>query len=274
MKDNNKSEILWHYTDFCAFNGILMNGELWLGNVRNMNDSKEMIYFIDTVVKDGVKEKLLKSNNEEKIKDLEIIINNQKQKRLDKVTLAACFSANEDEASQWDRYANNGEGVSIGFNKELFEKVIDGNYMWIQKVNYEKKSDDNHFVDDLYNYIIGDKIKLESNKVDELFDKIWTYAAAYKHPSFKLEGETRLMTLPNVDENIEYKAFHTRIKKYYILKIRDLCNKKKIKFSDLIEKIIIGPKSKQNYNVLKEYLINIGLSDLKDKIFNSNCPLQ
>ena len=54
-----EKEILWHYTDYTAFDGILANGEIWLGNVRNMNDAEEMLYFIDTVVKDGVKKKLI-----------------------------------------------------------------------------------------------------------------------------------------------------------------------------------------------------------------------
>lgn len=239
-----------------------------------MNDAEEMLYFIDTVVKDGVKRKLIENNKEDEFQKLEKLVNDQKNKRKDKVILAVCFSSNEDEASQWDRYAKNGEGVSIGFNKELFEKVIDGNYLWIQKVSYEESDENNFFVDNLYNYITeGKTINFDEN-IDELFDKIWTYSAAYKHPSFKLEGETRLMTLPNVEENIEFKVFQNHIKKYFILRIKDLCNNKKVKYTDLIEKIIIGPKSKQNYNVLKEFLIDRGLGDLKDRISNSQCPLQ
>ena len=269
-----EKEILWHYTDYTAFDGILANGEIWLGNVRNMNDAEEMLYFIDTVVKDGVKKKLIESENVNKFNELEKIVNAQKQKRKDKVTLAACFSSYEDEASQWDRYAKNGEGVSIGFNKELFEKVIEGNHLRIQKVSYEEKEENNKFIDELYQYLLTGKTISYEDNIDELFDKIWTYSAAYKHPSFKLESETRLMTLPNVEENIEFKVFQKHIKKYYIFKIKEACEKKNIKFTDLIEKIIIGPKSKQNYNVLKEYLISKGLQDLKDRIENSSCPLQ
>lgn len=274
MREENKKEILWHYTDFCAFDGILSNGEIWLGNVRNMNDAEEMLYFIDTVVKDGVKKKLIDSNRVDKFTDLEKIVKNQKQKRKNNVALAACFSSYEDEASQWDRYAKNGEGVSIGFNKELFEKVIDGKPLWIQKVSYEEKEDNNQFIENLYEYILTGKTIDFGDNIDELFNKIWTCSAAYKHPSFKLESETRLMTLPNVEENIEYKVFQKHIKKYYILKIKELCEEKNVKFTDLVEKIIIGPKSKQNYNVLREYLISKGLGELKDRISNSQCPLQ
>lgn len=270
----NKKEILWHYTDYVAYNGILSNGEIWLGNVRNMNDAEEMFFFIDKVVKDGVKNRLIENDKEEELKKLEKIIKEQKNKRKGKVILAACFSSNEDEASQWDRYAKNGAGVAIGFNRELFEKIIEDMNLWIQKVCYDKNSDDDEFVDNLYNYVVNGSTNEYGEDIDKLFDKIWTYSASYKHPSFKLEGETRLMTLPTVSDNIEYKVFRDHIKKYYILRIKELCASKNIKYSDLVEKIIIGPKSKQNINVLSEYMSNIGLDELKDKIFLSQCPLQ
>ena len=37
---------LYHYTDFNAMRGIITNGEIWLWNLRRMNDSQEMLYFI------------------------------------------------------------------------------------------------------------------------------------------------------------------------------------------------------------------------------------
>ena len=37
---------LYHYTDFNAMRGIIVNGEIWLWNLRRMNDSQEMEYFI------------------------------------------------------------------------------------------------------------------------------------------------------------------------------------------------------------------------------------
>ena len=39
-------ENLYHYTDFNAMRGIITNGEIWLWNLRRMNDSQEMLYFI------------------------------------------------------------------------------------------------------------------------------------------------------------------------------------------------------------------------------------
>ena len=37
---------LYHYTDFNAMRGIITNGEIWLWNLRRMNDSQEMEWFV------------------------------------------------------------------------------------------------------------------------------------------------------------------------------------------------------------------------------------
>ena len=51
--------ILYHYTDFNAMRGIIINGEIWLWNLRRMNDSQEMQYFVKELkaaVKNQLKE--------------------------------------------------------------------------------------------------------------------------------------------------------------------------------------------------------------------------
>ena len=48
---------LYHYTDFNAMRGIITNGEIWLWNLRRMNDSQEMNYFIKEL-KSAVKKTL------------------------------------------------------------------------------------------------------------------------------------------------------------------------------------------------------------------------
>ena len=39
MGDCDKKAKLYHYTDFNAMRGIITNGEIWLWNLRRMNDS-------------------------------------------------------------------------------------------------------------------------------------------------------------------------------------------------------------------------------------------
>ena len=54
------NKILYHYTDFNAMCGIVSNGEIWLWNLRRMNDSQEMQYYIKEL-KVAVKKQLPES---------------------------------------------------------------------------------------------------------------------------------------------------------------------------------------------------------------------
>ena len=39
--------MLYHYTDFAAFDGIIRCAELRLNNILNMNDASEMRFFMN-----------------------------------------------------------------------------------------------------------------------------------------------------------------------------------------------------------------------------------
>ncbi|MCD8217813.1 MAG: hypothetical protein LUD01_07185 [Clostridiales bacterium] len=48
---SSSKDILYHYTDFAALDGILSNSELRLNNILNMNDASEMILFMNGLCK-------------------------------------------------------------------------------------------------------------------------------------------------------------------------------------------------------------------------------
>ena len=45
----DKDNVLYHYTDYLAFHGILKDRELRVNNVRNMNDAAEMQLFMNGI---------------------------------------------------------------------------------------------------------------------------------------------------------------------------------------------------------------------------------
>ena len=62
--------MLYHYTDFAAFDGIIRCGELRLNNILNMNDASEMRLFMNGICR-AVCEKLRKNDALEKSRKLE-----------------------------------------------------------------------------------------------------------------------------------------------------------------------------------------------------------
>ena len=96
---------LYHYTSMEALYSITESNYLLLSNIQDMNDSLECKLFFDILKRDFRKNHNLK---EDKIK----AVTEQFNKKLNDVFVFS-FSAEDDDAAQWERYADNGEGVCL-----------------------------------------------------------------------------------------------------------------------------------------------------------------
>ena len=268
---------LYHYTDFNAMHGIITNGEIWLWNLRRMNDSQEMQYFIKEL-KIAVKKQLLQKEYECMERTF-----SENLKNFDKLSsYAACFSEYSDDAAQWARYAKNGMGVCIAFNKKLLAKIGEAGHAPLCKVNYSRNCDDLSIVKEMAQLI--KKIAANTNplpsteKIHEVFNRLITSSPLFKHPSFISEKEYRLVSLPyNVNEYLGDPHFfveETNIKKYYILNLKNVCKPLGIKYADLFEEICIGPQARVTPDVLSDYFASTGMNELCKKIKISECPLR
>lgn len=64
------------------------------------------------------------------------------------------------------------------------------------------------------------------------------------------------------------------VKKVYILKPDIMGNSKGTSLEKIIDEVIVGPRSQQNINILRQYIYSNGLYDLADRITMSECPLR
>ena len=265
---------LYHYTDFNAMRGIITNGEIWLWNLRRMNDSQEMQYFIKEL-----KIALKKQLSDAEYKTMEQLFS-ENLKDFDKLSsYASCFSEYSDDAAQWARYAKNGMGVCIAFNKELLAKIGEAGHAPLCKVNYSKSCDDLSIVHELADLVKNSNNKNTDNeKIRQTFNRLVTSSPLFKHPSFISEKEYRLVSLPyNVSQYLGEPHFfveETNIKKYYILKLKNVCESLGINYSDLFEEICIGPQARVTKEVLSDYFSSTGMNELCAKIKLSECPLR
>ena len=263
---------LYHYTDFNAMKGIIINGELWLWNLRRMNDSQEMQYFIKEL-KIAVKKQL-----DQSLYTKMDSLFTENLRDFDKLSsYAACFSEYADDAAQWARYAKNGMGVCIAFNKELLAKIGDAGHAPLCQVNYSKSCDDMEIVKELAD-LIKNSQNYSTEAIHELFNKLVTSSPLFKHPSFISEKEYRLVSLPyNVNQYLGQPHFYveeTNIKKYYILKLKEVCNSLNINYEDLFEEICIGPQARVTKDLLSDYFSFSGMKELCNKVKLSDCPLR
>ena len=262
---------LYHYTDFNAMRGIITNGEIWLWNLRRMNDSQEMQYFI-TELKAAVRNTIPKEYHQK----MEAVFS-ENLRDFDKLSsYASCFSEYSDDAAQWARYGKNGMGVCIAFNKELLEQIGTAGHAPLCKVNYSKSCCDLDIVYEIAQLVTAK----EENKAEahQIFNRLITSSPLFKHPSFISEKEYRLVSLPyDVSKHLGEAHFFVEelnIKKYYILNLRNVCNKLTIHYSDLFEEVMIGPQARVTKEVLSDYFFSTGMEELCSKIKLSECPLR
>ena len=140
--------MLYHYTDFAAFDGIIRCAELRLNNILNMNDAAEMRLFMNGICK-AVIEKLNLDGETEKSKKTESFFENEMEEEFHYSAYAACFSKYRDDAAQWERYGHLGQGVCIAFQEDLMQKLV-GGAVALQEVYYQEDMREHRLVDEFY----------------------------------------------------------------------------------------------------------------------------
>ena len=268
--------MLYHYTDFTAFDGIIRCAELRLNNILNMNDASEMRLFMNGICK-AVIDRLRANSETSKIKEAEEFFLKEMEKEFYYSAYAACFSKFRDDASQWERYGHGGQGVCIAFHEDMMEKMT-GGAVSLQEVYYQVDMGEHRLVDDLYRQFTTGDFTENLPKLQTLMIEAWIQSAAFKHPSFASEKESRLVVSPFISNEFavepKYHVSDGRIKKYYPLNLNRMCSRLNMHLSDLVAEIIIGPTSSQSLPILQDYLADCGLNVLKEKIRMSNCPLR
>lgn len=274
-------KIYYHYCSINTFHEIIKNNEIWMGNPYNMNDFKEMDWFIDLVPK--VVEEYIKElddiSMQEKYRyyylhNLPLIYNEVVSSEMP--PHIASFSEDGDVLSQWRAYADDGMGVAIGFDLKLLRALSSKN-LREEPICYDKNEQNesvrfvllNNKLDSIEDHNFN-RMKDMYIQLTELVEDLMYQSIKYKNPAFKEEQEVRLIlnsTLVDIDdktilEGPLVRVVNNKITSYYKLKFESI---KK----DLIKRIFIGPKSKVTDSdinqMLKIYGYDSGITVEKSK---------
>lgn len=269
-------QLLYHYTDFLSFDGILNGRELRVNNVLNMNDTQEMELFISGIF-NAVLNRFSEEKDAEIIRQLKVMMDGIRSRFFDFSAYAACFSEFRDDAAQWERYANRGKGVCLGFRRSMVEKLV-GGAVALQKVFYQDNVDSHPLVERIYTLVKASRGLEVTDELKDAAHEVLRNSASFKHPSFSSEHEIRLVLMPfevpDFDLHPQYHVARERIKKYYALDLDQMCRAAGITMEDLVAEIIIGPESTQSIPILHDYLQDAGLPELAENICYSDCPLR
>jgi hypothetical protein len=274
MSDEEKKDYkLFHYTSINTLYGILENNELWLCNTAGMNDKLEIRDFIDKLYK-ALEDEL---THEIGIQEKREKFFNKIYKRLEnEYPYAMCFSKEKDDAAQWERYADNAKGVCIVFNENKLSTIFEGSHVLLTEVFYDYDISVHKHYDNILNYLKSNQLEGFDDE-NGLIDNILACGYCHKHSTFKSEQEVRIATLWNyIPKHSRYdnECVKNQNKKVVKFDLKEACQEHNLKLDDLIDQIIIGPRSKQSVHDLKEYIKEKGFEKLSEKIAQSECPLR
>jgi hypothetical protein len=194
-----------------------------------------------------------------------------------------CLSREGDLLSQWRGYADDGQGVSIGFSKHhlnlLVESIQSDHKVsaGLAEVLYDK-DEQNKIIKKIYNEIKKFVTEVTSKNrgqqigytefIDELrangstlalYDKIsrlYGEAFKFKKEAFKEESESRLLLLSHTDLSqikFGYRASGNKIIPYLPIKFPQ----------NLVTEIILGPKNKTPRNVVRDFLNSMDFNNVR-----------
>lgn len=239
--------IYYHYCSVDTFFNIIQTSTLRLGNPLSMNDSAEILWFLELVeayaIKKGKYQKTL-----EKWEQIENIIKSIIQE-ID-FPYILCLSKENDVLSQWRSYADDGQGVAIGINVDqllAYSNLLSGKdiiYDLEKQMELLDGKEIDSCLDNLEKEIDRGKENLIYNKVRILVSYLLEDSMICKNPAFREEREYRISCPFNDTDLDKISEVKFRTNNKHILPYREICFKNCN--HKIIENITIGPKSLLN----------------------------
>jgi len=249
---------------------ILKSKQIYLSDPLKMNDNLEIKWYLDRLNDEKSNENefesvfdmmRMRSNIDFTFEELVASLNFKGQRSI----YICCFSKESDILSQWRAYAEDGKGVSIGFDLEKL-KIAD-NFL-IREIIYEnnvvqgKIENDVEIVADGIGTVISEyAITMKEEQIDVFLHELIPELAKYKNPAFSEEKEIRLIYCDNMKfEKIidSYDAFQEKWESkelehdFRVIESNNITEFVKLDFdSDSIEEICIGPKCLLSKNDIK-----------------------
>lgn len=243
MPATERPDVLYHYTSQMGLKGILESGELWASDIRYLNDASEFTHALDLATEALQQRAKSDIPERERVFIIRLLDRTEREKELKSSSeFAASLTADGDLLSQWLSYCSGGGGYAIGFDREKLEVSIEQQFFKIDACEYDREAQMGRIdgiIDSSMNAFREwlsktdliddtDEPKLLAKALAWLAKKsiagmtgvsFWSelahLAPVFKHPSFRAEGEWRVMPESGggifkrgIEHMMEEKDFH------------------------------------------------------------------
>lgn len=220
------TDLLYHYCNVETFLNIIRNKTIRLSDITKSNDNMEgkwLFTFVEKEVLRQYKEnpflvpnKVIYGLDElDTIKYLLKLTLDKILKQNEMLFYVSCFSEAADKLSQWRGYADDGKGLSIGFNAEIIREIASkDNLLKLKKVKYSIDTLPEQVSNYAQSYLESINFAISKYNMHEIYfndDYMMDFlhylntklliqeSLFYKNPAFEEEEEWRLVL--NEEEN-------------------------------------------------------------------------
>lgn len=276
MELNNTIAEVYHYCNLNRFLSIVKHKQLWLVDLCKSNDRLERELIFDLF---KFYLKLLRNNSENNSDNDVLKIAEQAEKYIplfkqNDFSCGICFSSKNDLLSQWRGYADDGKGVSIGFNTAIFDDTLCGDPKTeykckckFSKIEYDKVRELDRIkkITSKYSYDLDEPLQKINSLL--LIADLWQEAMFFKHDSFAEESEYRFVVNDsklNREEALKtiYLDNCVIYPREWFARDNDIISYRKLDFSSCdnpITSVTIGPKANVDTEDVKILLSDVGL---------------
>ena len=280
----------YYYCSLNTFLSIIKNKQIYLSDPLKMNDNLELKWYLDrlnneqfTVDKVDYQESIFdmvkkRSGLNFTFEELVEILNSKGQKSV----YISCFSREPDILSQWRAYAEDGRGVSIGFNLDMLKKADNffvSEVIYTDDVVYGSNESGIEIVADTINIVFSvNKIAGKEEQMEVFLHELIPELIQYKNPSFIEEQEIRLVYCEDmkfekiIDRNGAFREKWNYIElehDFRTIGSDNITEFVKLDFClNAIEEICIGPKCLLSRNDVKNImnrLLDIDVNIIESK---------
>lgn len=255
-------DILYHYTSVQSVHSILQSKSIWATDYRYLNDKNELEDAIDN---------LLNIVDESQKKDLKSAFYLHLQHHVYTV-----FSLSESPKvlSQWRAYANDGQGMALGFSKSFFDSFVASNdatnstlvrciytdhISALKNILSEYKDDINSIIEIMLQNMAKNDQLTQLRKNPKLFHGIILKLFTIKNSAFSEEREVRYISY---QKTIDSK---TRVNNELIIPFKEIrlyLPDDKECFNVVLNNIYLGPKCDERNRYSLERVLNLNIETI------------
>jgi Protein of unknown function (DUF2971) len=283
--DFKPEDIVWHYTNGPRLLGILQSATLYATQVACLNDKSETKYATD-LFKASI-EQLIEEKKDDPTaraflhRVLEIVKDDPSTPvHGTSKFFVTCFSADEDDLTQWERYGK--KGYSIGFYARGLWR--EPNSM-LYRVVYDRKLQEktcreiaNATLSFFMEGLVGDRLEDPEKWAEEFFlawdEWVYKLAPLAKDPKWKAENEFRIVHELKTSEfsQVQFKQKETMMARFIALGTPSWVKRKTPLLP--VAKIVIGPGNHPSFTTISLRLLLDQLGYPEIPIDVTKIPLQ